>query len=92
MKNISNKFISSFLIDNKLITSANQISNHFNSYFTGIAEKNKQKHCPSKKTHLSYLDTKKNNIIFLSPTVLEDIKDLVSSMETNKAGGLNSDL
>ena len=39
MKSKSDQSISSLLIDNQLITSAKPISNHFNSFFTSIAEK-----------------------------------------------------
>ena len=52
--------------------------------------KNKQKYCQVKKTHLSYLDSENNNTIFLSPTLPQDIEDLISSMKTNKATGPNS--
>ena len=40
LKNKSDESISSLLIDNQLITSANKISNHFNNFFTSITEKN----------------------------------------------------
>ena len=39
IKSKSDESISSFLIDNLLITSAKKISNHFNNFFTSIAEK-----------------------------------------------------
>ena len=43
-----------------------------------------------KKKHLSYLGHENNNIIFFSPTVPEDIEDLMKSMKTNKASGPNN--
>ena len=39
IKNKSDESISSLLIDNQLITSAKQISNHFNNFFASVAEK-----------------------------------------------------
>ena len=38
MNNKLDECFSSLLIDNQLITSAKQISNHFNNFFTSIAE------------------------------------------------------
>ena len=43
-----------------------------------------------KKPHLSHLGPENINTIFLSPTVPEDVEDLISSMKTNKASGPNS--
>ena len=82
--------ISSLLIDNQLITSAKQISNHFNNFFTSIVEKINRSIVKAKKTHLSYLGPENKNTVFLSPTVPENIEDIISSMKTNKASGPNS--
>ena len=90
MKNQSDESISSLLIDNQLITSAKQISNHLNNFFTSITEKINRNIAKAKKTHLSYLGPENKNTIFLAPTVPEDIEDLISSMKTNKASGPNS--
>ena len=43
-----------------------------------------------KRERLSYLGSENNDVIFLSPTLPEDIEDLISSMKTNKACSLNS--
>ena len=42
MKNKSDESILNLLIDYQLITSAKQISNYFNNFFTSIAEKIKR--------------------------------------------------
>ena len=68
MKNKSDKSISSLLIDNQLITSARQISNHFNNFFTSIAEEINRNIVKAKKTHLSYLGPEKINTIFFRKT------------------------
>ena len=48
-KNKSDESISSLLIDNQLITSAKQISDHFNNFFTSIAEKVNRNNVKAKK-------------------------------------------
>ena len=48
-----------------------------------MAEKINRNTVKAKKTHLSYLGPENKN--FFSPTVAEDVEDLISSMKTNKA-------
>ena len=84
IKNKSHESISSFLIDNQLKTSAKQISNHFNNFFTSAVEKLNRNIVKAKKTYLSYLGPENKNTIFLSPIVTEDVEDLIRSMKTNK--------
>ena len=43
-----------------------------------------------KKPHLSDLGLENKNTNFLSPTVPEEVEDLISSMKTNKGSGPNS--
>ena len=90
MKKKSDEFICSLLIDGQIITSAKEISNHFNIFFTSVAKKINKNIVKPKQAHLSYLGRENNNTIFLSPTLPEDIEDLISSMKTNKASGPNS--
>ena len=90
MKKGSDESISSLLIDGEIISSAKEISNYFNNYFTSIAEKINKNIVRSKKTHLSYLGPENNNTIFLSSTLREDIEGVIKSMKTNKASGPNS--
>ena len=90
MKNKSIDSISNLPTGNWLITIAKQVFNYFNNFFTSIPEKNKQRHCQSKKPYLSYHDPENNNTIFLSPTGPEDIEDLISLMKTNTTSGPNS--
>ena len=65
-------------------------SNYFNNFFTSVSVKINKDIFKSKKTHLSYLSPENNNTISLSPTLPEDMEDLISSMKTNKASGSNS--
>ena len=45
---------------------------------------------PSQKHTLTFLGCENNNTIFLSPTLPEDIEDIISSMKTNNASDPNS--
>ena len=90
MKKKSGESISSLLIDDQIITSAKEISNYFNNFFTSVAVKINKNIVKSKKTHLSYLGHENSNTIFFSPTLPDDIEDLISSMKTNRASGPNS--
>ena len=90
MKKKSDESISSLLIDGQIIASAIEIPNYFNNFFTSVAVKINKNIVKSKKTHLSYLGHENSNTIFLSPTLPDDIEDLISSMKTNRASGPNS--
>ena len=66
MKTKSEKSISSLLIDDQIIASANEISNYFNNFFTSVAvEINKNIVKSKKKKHLSYRGPENINTIFL---------------------------
>ena len=69
MKKKSDESTSSLLIDGETITSAKEISNHFNNVFTSVAKKINKNIVKPKQTHLSYLGPENNNTIFLSPTL-----------------------
>ena len=90
MKKKSGESISSLPVDGQIITSAKEISNYFNNFFTSVAVKINKNIAKSKKTHSSYLGHENSNTIFLSPTLPDDIEDLISSMKTDKASGANS--
>ena len=93
MKKESDKSISSLLIDNEIKTSGKEISNYFNNFFINVAKIIKKNIVNSKKKKtFTYLGPENINTIFLSPTLPEDIEDLIKSMKTNKARGPNSTL
>ena len=52
MKKKSDESISSLLIDGQIITSAKEISNHFNNFFTNVAKKINKKYCQTKTNTL----------------------------------------
>ena len=80
MKKESDVSISSLLIDDEIISSAKEISNYFNNFFTSFAEKIKIL-SSQKKPHLSNLGPENNNTIFLSPTLPEYTEGLIKSMK-----------
>ena len=49
MKKKSDESVSSLLIDGEIITSAKELSNYFNNFFTSVAEKINIKIAKSKK-------------------------------------------
>ena len=72
-------------IDNgDTITNRYDIANTFNNYFASIAETTKNS---IKYFHLSNETSKK---IFLQPTDEEEISNILSSLNSNKASGPNS--
>ena len=67
MRKKSEESISSLQIYGQIITSAQQISNYFNNFFTSVAVKiNKNTVKSKKKKHLSYLGHENSNTIFFS--------------------------
>ena len=80
MNEKSDESISGLIIDDQI--SAKKISNHFNNFFTNVAEKINKNFVNLKKTqHLSYLSLENSNTILFSLTLPEDIEDLISSMK-----------
>ena len=72
------------------ITNPYDIANTFNNYFASIAEttKNNLKH--SHKHFSDYLKEECESTIFLKPTIKEEIGNIISSLNSNKASGPNS--
>ena len=77
-------------LDNcNIITNPYDIANTFNNYFVSKAETAKKTKYFHK--HFSdYLSNENNNTIFLQPTDKEEIANIISSLNSNKASGPNS--
>ena len=58
--------------------------------FISIAAKLSRNIVKVKKSHLLYLDPKNNKKHFLSPTVPEDLENVISPIKTNAASDPNS--
>ena len=64
-----------------------EINNVFNNYFASVAETAKQNINYSHKHFSEYLKHQCNNSIFIQPTDSEEIANIISSLNINKACG-----
>ena len=75
-----------------ITVASNDIANTFNNYFASVAETSKKK--KKKKNSLrhfsDYLSNENNNTIFLQPTNKEEMANIISYLNSNKASGPNS--
>ena len=69
-------------------TSPYDIANTFNNYIASIAETTKKKY--SHKDFSDYLSNENSSTIFQQPTDKEEITNIISSLNSNKASGPNS--
>ena len=60
------------------------------NYFVSIAETTKKTIKYSHKHFSDYLSNENNNTVFLQPTDIEEIANIISSLNSNKASGPNS--
>ena len=72
------------------VTNPYDIANTFNNYFTSIAETTKRNVKYSHKHFSDYLSNRNSSTIFLQPTYKEEIANIISSLNSNKASGPNS--
>ena len=66
------------------------IANTFNNYFASIAETMKESIKYSRKHFSDYLSNETSSSIFLQPTDKEEIANIISFLNSNKASGPNS--
>ena len=84
MKRKSDESISSLLIDGQIITSAKEISNYFNNFFTTVTVKiNRNRNIVKLKKKKTQKNTlilahENDNTIFLSPALPEDTDNLIN--------------
>ena len=72
------------------ITNPYDIGNTFNNYVTSKAETTKKNIKYSHKHFSDYLSNETSSTIFLQPTDKEEIANIISSLNSNKASGPNS--
>ena len=72
------------------VTNPYDIANTFNNYFASIAETTKKKTKYSHKHFSDYLSNENSSTIFLQPVDKEEIANIISSLNSNKASGPNS--
>ena len=71
------------------ITNPYDIANTFNNYFASIAETTKRSIKYSHKHFSDYLSNESSCTIFLQPTDKEEVANIISSLNSNKASGPN---
>ena len=79
-----------FLDNGDTITNPYDIANTFNNYFASIAETTKKCIKYSHKHFSGHLSNESSSTIFLQPTDKEEIANIISSLNSNKASGPNS--
>ena len=72
------------------VTNPYDIANTFNNYFASIAETTKRRTKYSHKHFSDYLSNESSSTIILHPTDKEEIANIISSLNSNKASGPNS--
>ena len=73
-----------------ITVASNDIANTFNNYFASVAETSKKKKKNSLRHFSDYLSNENNNTIFLQPTNKEEMANIISYLNSNKASGPNS--
>lgn len=81
INNVKNKKSS----NHQTITDDLTISNHFDNIFTSVAKNIVSKIPKTLKSFDSYLKSSNENSFFLSPTIKEDVEDILSTLKINKA-------
>ena len=88
LKTIASNVPTVLSLDNgDTVTNPYDIANTFNNYFASIAETAKKY---SHKHFSDYLSNENSSTIFLQPTDKEEIANIISSLNSNKASGPNS--
>ena len=72
---------------NENIDNAERIANTFNNYFSTIGEKTQARIRYPYKKYTDYLSNENSDTFFLSTTNKEEIKFILSSLDTNKSTG-----
>ena len=90
LKTVASSVPTVFSLDNgDTITNPYDIANTFNNYFASIAETTKKSIKYSHKHFSDYLSNETSSAIFLQPTDKEEIANIISSFNSNKASGTN---
>ena len=87
MKNVISTVPKTLSHGENTITNPFKIANIFNKYFTSVADTAKQSINYSHKNFSEYLKHQSNNSIFIQPTDSEEIANIISSLNINKASG-----
>ena len=80
----------SISIDNQIQSKPVEVANHFNNFFTSIADDIRDKIPPSYQNFSSFLKHRNQNSIYLTPTSPDEIAKTISTFSPSKASGPNS--
>ena len=75
----------SLKIGNKVISNKNTVANHFNSFFTSIAEELVSKLGKTSKKFTDYLNKPQNNSLFLNPVAEYEVSDQINKLNEKKS-------
>ena len=81
---------SSLLINNNICTDNLSIANHFNDFFSTIANKLESKIIPTQSCFSDYLTAPNPNSIFLNPVSENEINQCILNLNLGKSTGPNS--
>ena len=91
LKSVASSVPTVLSLDNgDTITNPYDIANTLNNYFASIAETTKRSIKYTHKHFSDYLSNENSSTIFLQPTDKEEIANIISSFNSNKASGPNS--
>ncbi len=71
------------------LTGSNEISNEFNQYFASVGKQLSSK-IKNKLSYKTYLKGQFENGFFLSPTTENEIKKIISNLNSKKAAGMDN--
>ena len=87
MKNVISTIPRTLSHGENIITNPCETANVFNNYFASVADTAKQNINYSYKHFSEYLKHQFNNSIFIQSTDREEIANIISSLDINKASG-----
>ena len=91
LTNVASSVPTLLALDNgDTITNPYGIANTFNNYFASIAENTKKSIKYSHKCFSVYLSNESSSTIFLQPTDKDEIANIISSLNSDKASGPDS--
>ena len=91
LKTVASNVLTVLSLDNgDTITNPYDIANTFNNYFDSIGETTKKSIKYSHKHFSNYLSNETISTLFLQPTDREEIANITTSLNSNKASGSNS--
>ena len=78
------------LIEGNTITDSQDISEHFNKFFTSIDQDLQKNIAPIKKHFSDYLKAPNTDTFYISSTTPQEISDLIKTLKNSKSLGPNS--